>query len=316
LLNVDIQSDRAAGGLAGLANATFRIVDSYVTGNISVGGGSHAGGLVGNGNPIIVNSYVLGTVTARIFEDEPFVGTDPQFHNIGGLVGLGNPKITNSYMSGKVIGLSESERLGGLVGHGNPIINSSYAVVEIEGGHDVGGLVGEGSPTINNSYAHATLGIVDGRGALGGLVGTVASGIATKITNSYAVSTISSRPESQAAGDIIESGIGGLVGLVDSGRPTITHSYWDTEVSTITRVINRDSITRTYTTAQLQSPTAPNAINPDRYTDWSIETWDFGTREQYPILAYGQPDPDKPEDLVCRDPQLRLCRTGEDVNIR
>ena len=44
--------------------------------------------------------------------------------------------------------------------------------------------------------------------------------------------------------------------------------------------------TRSLTTMQMQSPTAPDATDPTRYTGWSTDNWDFGSSNQYPALKY------------------------------
>ena len=146
--DTDVTGVFQVGGLVGF-QFSGSIENSYS--EVSVEGGSPAGGLVGQmssgiSNAEINNSYALGSVTSTT-------------STAGGLVGfvnnLGN--IRNSYAAGNVGGTNA----GGLVGLGNVSIG--------------------GNRGIHNSYA---LGNVTGTSSVGGLIGTANS--STRIANSYA----------------------------------------------------------------------------------------------------------------------------------
>ena len=256
IVNLRINRPSANGvGLFGFASGA-RISNVGLV-NAAIIGGNQSGALLGQHNDAqanssageIENSYVVGYVEGR--------------RDVGGLVGFNDRElIVNSYMIGRVSGRSN---VGGLVGYNERSrISRNYAEGIVVGkGSNAGGLIGnnDNRGEISNSYA---VGHVSGGSNVGGLVGY--NGNSGEIGNSYAV-----------VGVVGSGGIGGLVG---SGSGTIRHSYWDTQVSGITTGMS--GLGRT--TAQLQSPTAANAINPATYTDWSSNDWDFGSETHYPIL--------------------------------
>jgi len=133
------------------------------------------GGLAGNNDGTINNSYFIGIVYGN------------RKGNVGGLVGSNDGTINNSYSSGTVTG--EEYNIGGLVGWNGGTISNSYSNSVTEGamllggaigGDKVGGLVGCNAGLINNSYSS---GRVIGRSNIGGLVGYhVEIG---KVINSY-----------------------------------------------------------------------------------------------------------------------------------
>ena len=191
LLNVTIKGSQYVGGLVGQNNGS--IANSYATGSVD-GDGAFVGGLVGYiSGGSITNSYATGSVDG----DGVFVG---------GLVGqMHDGSITNSYAAGPVDG---RRFVGGLVGHisGGGSITNSYATGSVVGDYDVGGLVG-GSETSNITNSHAT-GSVDARRHVGGLFGHNYG----SITNSYATGPVNGE----------DSSVGGLAGT-NSG--SITNSY-------------------------------------------------------------------------------------------
>ena len=133
LLGVDINGSQLVGGLAGDNEGT--ISQSYVTGVVG-GTENFDGGLVALNGGTITQSYanvaVSGTNTA------------------GGLVGQNRATIVASYASGPVVG-SEFE-IGGLVGENGGSITQSYATGAVGGSSGAGGLVGENDRTITTSY--------------------------------------------------------------------------------------------------------------------------------------------------------------------
>ena len=153
------------------------------------------------------------------------------------------------------------ENVGGLVGysHGSSVKNS-YVMGSVIGDEDVGGLVGENrDSSIKNSYV---MGSVEGRVWVGGLTGWNVRG---DITNSYAAGAVKGN-----------SAVGGLIG--SNIGDNIRNSYWDKTTSRMSS--GSGGVGKT--TTELQSPTTATGI----YSSWSTNNWDFGTREQYPVLKY------------------------------
>ena len=145
LLDVDIKGNNNVGGLVGFNNGSTTQSDVYVTG--SVEGIFVVGGLVGQNEGTITNSYATGSVEG--------------FGVVGGLVGENDGgSITNSYATGDVSGIGDSPtNLGGLVGENDGgSITNSYATGDVSGIGDsptnLGGLVGQNNGgSITNSYA-------------------------------------------------------------------------------------------------------------------------------------------------------------------
>ncbi len=276
------------GGLIGQSGGM--VSDSYATGNVS--GDEMVGGLIGDNSSTATSSYATGSV----------FGTEL----IGGLIGRGDA--INSYASGDVLGI---ERVGGLIGSGDAV--NSYAAGSVSGIEAVGGLVGKGG-NISNSYA---TGNVSGEQEVGGLIGNNVWG---EVSNSYAMGNVSgtshvggvvgdnagSRSSNEPLGAIFNSYaigrvtgtqyIGGLVGsnvCVNLDYPegcsrhsisagTITASYWNSNTSGQTGNNGGTPLS----TSQLVTPTAPNAVRPNRYSDWDLANWHFGNNEQYPAVRY------------------------------
>ena len=249
------RSDTSEIGLFGHTGSSAEIANLGLL-NVNIIGGfsDRVGGLVGQNNGTITNSYATGSVSGNDY--------------IGGLVGANQGTITNSYATGSVLG---DDGVGGLVGaNGDDFssfsfgvrITTSYATGSVSGNNSVGGLVGENRGTITNSYA---TGSVSGDFGVGGLVGEN-GGI---ITNSYATGSVS------GSGD----NLGGLVGR---NFGTTTNSYWDINSSGIETSAGGTS----QTTVELQAATGPGSTSAEIYYNWSTDDWDFGTSVQYPVLKY------------------------------
>jgi filamentous hemagglutinin family protein len=143
-----------AGGLAGSNSGT--ILSSSALGNVQVGDGSIAGGLVASNSVTgaITNSTASGSVTST--------GADG---TVGGLVGASTGTITNSTASGPVTSTGINSTVGGLVGDSAGTITNSIAagaVTSTGANSTVGGLVGVNTGTIANSIAS---GVVTSTGA-------------------------------------------------------------------------------------------------------------------------------------------------------
>ena len=165
--------DGVEGG--GINNSYTIVTVSGGTGNF----GLRAGGLVGNNQRPITNSYAIADVSgirsigglvgsndiiSGIIRNSFAIATVRGNRLVGGLVGiLVNGEIFNSYARGSVFAADTD--VGGLVGLiSNPDlqrrqrINNSYSIVEVAGGATttiIGGLVGRRSNAnalVNNSY--------------------------------------------------------------------------------------------------------------------------------------------------------------------
>jgi hypothetical protein len=172
--------------------------------DVDITGASSVGGLVGDNNGNVDNSYSSGTVTGDNY--------------VGGLVGhnYGQGTVRNSYSNGIVIGIAD---VGGLVGHNQGTVEKSNSTVSVNKnlknyGDVVGGLVGFNEHTVSDSYSK---GSVNGYNYVGGLVGENSY----KVSDSYSTGSVTSEEGSY---------IGGLVGSNgDSG--TVSDSYSTGSVS-------------------------------------------------------------------------------------
>lgn len=174
LQNINVSGNFYVGGLAGQNNGT--ITNSYSTGSVS--GAQNIGGLVGQNyySGSIVNSYSSATVTSS--NNAFYTGA-----LAGGLSGYNYATISNSYATGNVIGV---DFVGGLVGYGyGGSISNAYATGNVTAsGSNIGGFLGyiNGS-TINNSFWDtATTGQsvgVGGTGPFGGTINNLTGGCFT-----------------------------------------------------------------------------------------------------------------------------------------
>ena len=162
----------AVGGLVGYNGPDGKIEDSYATGNIVSGSGSHViGGLVGVNIGKLINSYAAGSVTSyspnglagglvgenggiieKCRTEDVIAGTkagDVRGNGrvlSGGLAGRNYANILNSYATGDTYITGRNGSVGGLVGSGvNGIVEDSYAMGNVYGSFgadNAGGLVG------------------------------------------------------------------------------------------------------------------------------------------------------------------------------
>ena len=283
LLAVNIQAAGNVGALAGSNAGT--VISSYAVGEITASADNVGGlfGMASQGSPQslsraeVINSHVGVYIEGR----------GSNLSNYGGLIGQGSGAVAiiNSRAYGEIVGdITNAGGLIGLIGDRrltagttlSTVVNS-YAAVGIDVFSRAGGLIGASANTsIVNSYAMGSVAatgmdyIIPG----GGLVGSMTN---TTLANSYAISAVA------GAGTFI----GGFVGLsVDSG---ITASYWDLQTSGQSDGgAGSGAGLLGLNTADLQSPTAPNASSPEVYTGWSTDNWNFGTATEYPILRHTQ----------------------------
>ncbi|WP_295638050.1 MBG domain-containing protein [Novosphingobium sp.] len=167
-----VSGNTNVGGLVGTSDGT--ISNSNASGAVS--GSNSVGGLLGSGTngSLVTRSVATGNVTLG-------VGT-----GAGGLVGYDYGTISLSYATGNVFGGSGSNSLGGLVGvlngaQGAGTASDVYATGAVTGQNIVGGLVGGNTGSINRTYA---VGAVSGSTRVGGIVGWNL-GSTSSVTNSY-----------------------------------------------------------------------------------------------------------------------------------
>jgi len=189
------------------------VVENIGAVNVTVTGRGNVGGLVGENDGTVSNSYSTGNVTGKL--------------GVGGLVAYNHGgTVSNSYSTGNVTGY---EYVGGLVGWNDGAVSNSYSSANVTGNRRVGGLVGENvgyynyEGTVSNCYA---IGSVTGKSAVGGLVGENAGyyNYEGTISNCYAIGSVTG-----------EAYVGGLVGLnsgIQEDYPAIvSDSFWDTKTS-------------------------------------------------------------------------------------
>jgi hypothetical protein len=209
--NLDVTATYRVGGLVGENDGT--VSNSYSSGNVA--GDDCIGGLVGyNRKGTVSNSYSTSNVAG--------------YFTVGGVVGENDGTVSNSYSSGNVIG---DEYVGGVVGYNwKGVVSNSYSIGSVSGFFSIGGLVGVNEDTVTNSYSS---GSVTGKQYAGGLVGTNRD----TVTNSYSTGSTSG-----------DQYVGGLVGLNDG---TMTTSYSSGSVTGVQYVgglvgINKDSLTNSH----------------------------------------------------------------------
>jgi filamentous hemagglutinin family protein len=178
----------------------------------------NVGGLVGQNNGTITDSYTTGPVTAG------------EAAALGGLVGSNQGSINNSYETGNVIATDAGGYVGGLVGQNFAGIGHSYATGAVtspagypENQGAVGGLVGINYGSMNDVYATGAVaapGNITGV-YVGGLVGWNFNGA---IIDAYATGAVSANNASFNP----SPNLGGLVGY---NQGTVTDGYYDSNTT-------------------------------------------------------------------------------------
>ncbi len=267
-VNSSAASGSATVGLFGIikqANINnIGLLNINISSSSSSSFSSYIGGLVGlnTNSSIITNSWSTGNVSSTSSIDRSF---------IGGLVGVNlDSRIMNSYFTGNVSSSASDSYAGGLVGsnNDNSTIINSYSTGNVSssatGVSAAGGLVGSNNnnSTIINSYS---TGNVFSTGNEGGLVG---NSYQSKITSSY-----------------FDKDTSGLTGSVGEARFSIHNC-----VGGIT-----SNLLKTLTASQNCSPQSIfqdwHADNNDNRYDSNGDgvlddfVWNFGTNEEYPIIA-------------------------------
>jgi hypothetical protein len=279
--------------------------------DVDITGASSVGGLVGDNNGIVSNSYSSGSVTADNY--------------VGGLVGHNymQGKLSNSYSNGIVIGntdvgglvgnnigtVSDSQStgsvtgnadVGGLVGNNIGTVSSSNSTGSVTGNADVGGLVGRNQGTVEKSYYTGSVneGLYQYGDVVGGLVGRNED----TVRNSYSTGSVSGNDwvgglVGRNSGTVIDSYSTGSVfgdeyvgSLVGRNSGTVIDSFWDEENSGMTDGVgtgNDAGITG-------KSEQEMKDIETYRLTGWDIvkiedytdETWYIDDKKDYPRLGW------------------------------
>jgi len=246
-----------AGGILGNSNAIINInycnnagdISSYSTGYYSFGSASHsdsyAGGIVGRGFPIIVNSsYNTGSISSYSLSDKA---------RAGGICGeileiwetwTSGSSIRKCHNTGNVSASSKAEfsvtaYVGGICGyiyvHSNTAISECYNTGNISAsvifGASTGGICGGigNSTTISNCYNTGTVVFsstkFDLNAGSGGICGTV--GDSSIISNCYNTGSVSA---SYAVDDYFSANIiniGGICGLLYNA--SFINCYWNSD---------------------------------------------------------------------------------------
>ncbi|QOX79681.1 hypothetical protein FY034_12255 [Trichlorobacter lovleyi] len=274
-----IRGNLYVGGLVGDNNGT---ISNSFTSIAVTGGGYDVGGLAGSNSGTITTSFAMGNVSATVVQANGMAATA-----VGGLVGENYGMITNSYATGTV--LSSGNNVGGLVGSAKDYteISNCYAIGAVQGNNGVGGLVGQmyasdssSAVTITQSYA---TGVVTGSintGGLAGIIWTDNGSGGNSITSSYSVSLVNSKGKN----------VGGLVGYAEPGSNIIT-SYWNVSTSGQTASAGGTGLTSSQmksvsSLAGFSFATTPGAsgwviVN----TDNSLNNAGGVTGATYPLLA-------------------------------
>ena len=299
---------------AGLFGAVHRLgrVENIELVYPNVRGLSNVGGLVGDNNGVVSNSYVRDYDTDASTRDtskyiEAISGS------VGGLVGRNNgggANIGDIINSGAVINVQIKQNMsaigidanaGGLAGFNTngAEIHNSYARGTVKGPCGVGGLTANNFSTmpsdseknskIINSYAtgNVTTGFgkckVAGNVRSGGLA-AVNNGL---ISNSYTTSCW----DRGTTGSVGSNQRGGVV---QNNSGTISNSYYQTTTGCSGLQPTPSGSDKTQT--ELQEPVATDSdFSEGIYKAWLLSEWDFGDNSQYPAIRYtAGPDKDNP----------------------
>ena len=302
--NVDGRND--VGGLVGIASGT--ITNCYATGNVTSSGDDDAGGLVGEASGAITDCYATGNVASTGDDVGGLVGeasgaimgchATGNVSNVtgdgGGLVGATTAALTSSYATGNVTGGSgraDAAPLGGLAGRTTGDVTGCYATGDVDGKGYVGGLVGtlNGSASATSCYV---AGNVNGQGGtgLGGLVG----GTEGAITSCYITGDVTGNATS--TGSLVGEAFSSITSCYFAGNYSATGSSNEGAFvgnqlggSVSNCYFDNDVSSRfstdggAMTTAELKEPTGYTGI----YSAWGTnDPWDFVSDSWYPRLKY------------------------------
>ena len=233
---------------------------------------------------------------------------------VGGLVGIfwrDRLSVQESYATGRVHGGQDT---GGLVGILNPYdhdpsyFSMRYAFASVYvtchlNCIGIGGLVGNtvraqvGSTYATGRVERTDVGYGRFRGSLAGLTGSLQdTGLGQyRIASSYTTSRVTTKRENDDTGGVVSDCLNVPWKQQDWGTYWLTDLNGDVSVGCPHETSNIQARTSTELTAPtsatgIYSSWGPVTVSVDGQ-DKSIPVWDFGTSEQYPILAYCGPKP-------------------------
>jgi len=196
VVDVTVTGDWRVGGLVGENNGT--VSNSFSSGSVT--GDWRVGGLVGSNEGDVIDSrFIKGNVTSK------------EGSYIGGLVGKNDGgTVSDSHSTSSVTG---DVSVGGLVGWNKVgTVSDSHSTGSVTGNENVGGLVGGNEKgTVSNSYS---TGSVTGKGGVGGLVGR--NNDKATVSDSYSTGNVDG-----------DDGVGGLVGRNYQGTVSNSHYNYD-----------------------------------------------------------------------------------------
>jgi len=222
----------SVGGITGKGG---RVTNCINTGNVTNQKGKYTGGIVGQTEAGISQSYNTGTID-----------TTNNTGTVGGIAGYNNQSITECYNAGPVYGRTTStnattSHVGGISGNQISFISNCYNTGYVAGGY-VGGISGMTQSTIMNCYNVGNIyGTSTGANA-GGIGGHVMT--TGRLTNCYSLSTISvSRSGTSRTSTLYGStlglitGFGGYTSTNVSGCNTVS----DTDLKVYANILNTNS---------------------------------------------------------------------------
>ncbi|MBN1391061.1 MAG: hypothetical protein JXA22_10520 [Candidatus Thermoplasmatota archaeon] len=260
------------GGLVGHNNKKISYGYSTVTIDISVSptsaDGVHSvGGLIGyNYNSEVEWAFSEGDITCDLTGSL----ANNRFYRIGGFIGENLGGFISKVYSGSNISRDagtgnnvkyQPERVGGLIGYNSGTVlytysNSIVSINESQDAGDIGGLVGYNDGSVSESYAIGSIFYTQapGHNDMGGLVGqNYGEGVAS-ISDSYAVTSVSS---------VVSTEIGGIVG---NNMGSISDCFYDKDVFPYDRGVVRGTFS---------GYSANTTIEMKKERTFLNEEWDF-----------------------------------------
>ncbi|MBN1540065.1 MAG: hypothetical protein JW939_07965, partial [Candidatus Thermoplasmatota archaeon] len=260
------------GGLVGYNNKKISYGYSTVPIDISVSPTSadavhSVGGLIGyNYNSEVEWAFSEGDITCDLKGSL----ANNRFYRIGGLIGENQRGLISRTYSGSNISRRTGtgnnvkytpERVGGLIGYNSGTVLYTYSksivsINESQDAGDIGGLVGYNDGSVSESYAIGSIFYTQapGHSDMGGLVGQNYGEGSASISDSYAVTSVSS---------VISTEIGGLVG---NNLGSISGCFYDSIVFPYDRGVVRGSST---------GYSANTTIEMKKEETFLKEDWDF-----------------------------------------
>jgi len=233
----------AVGGIAGLnyyqPGSLGYIIGSIASGDVTAGGYSYAGGLVGlseTGNSEqTLNSNSNGSwgdgYSSAVLQSDRASGIVIGTEFVGGLAGVVDGTIVSSSSASGYVYSNGAFAAGGLIGvlgnvqtatvqyshaSGN-VLNGAYAAGGLIGYVDEANDANSGGDVVSNVFS---TGSVTSSGYGGGLIGIFGLGLGYNnptLTNAYATGNV--------------SGTGALGGLIGYSSGTVTYAYWNTNTT-------------------------------------------------------------------------------------